>query len=59
MSAETTNVEKQAKQHRPALWGMAFVGSFVGVLLILFLVAVTDGSGDDVQQLISTEQAGG
>lgn len=58
MSAEDTNVEKQAKQHRPALWGMAFAVSVAGVLLVLFLFSVTDGEGDDVEQIISTEQDG-
>ena len=58
MSAETTNVKKQTKQHRPALWGMGIAVSAVAVLFLMFLFAVTDGEGDDVQQLISTEQAG-
>ena len=58
MSAEDTNVDKQAKQHRPALWGMAFAVGVAGVLLVAFLFSVTDGDGDDVEQMISTEEDG-
>ncbi|SHI61267.1 hypothetical protein [Wenxinia saemankumensis] len=37
MSAPHTNVEKQAKRHRPALWGIAFAAVF-GVAMIMFLL---------------------
>ncbi|MFP7673844.1 hypothetical protein ACG74X_10885 [Marivita sp. S0852] len=59
MSAEKTNVEKQAKRHRPALWGIGAVVAFAGILLIAFLVSVTGTSEDDVEQLISTEETEG
>ena len=58
MSAETTNVEKQAKRHRPALWGMAAVAAFVAGLFILFMVSLTATPGDDVEQAISAEEDG-
>ena len=37
MSAPSTNVEKQSKRHRPAIWGMAAVGVFAAVLFLAYL----------------------
>jgi hypothetical protein len=37
MSAPQTNVEKQNKRHRPAIWGIASVLVFAFVLLIAYL----------------------
>jgi len=53
MSAENTNVEKQAKQHRPALWGMGTVVVIALLLLLAYLFAVTTPEVDEVEALIS------
>ena len=37
MSAPTTNVEKQAKRHRPAIWGIIAAGVFATVLFLAYL----------------------
>ena len=37
MSAPSTNVEKQAKRHRPAIWGITAAGGFAAVLFLAYL----------------------
>lgn len=58
MSAETTNIDKQKRRHRPALWGMGAVVVIVSALFLLFLASVMTTEEDDVKQIISTEDAG-
>lgn len=58
MSAETTNIDKQAKRHRPALWGMGLAATAVALLFIAFLFSVGTPE-DDVKQAITPEQTGG
>lgn len=48
MSAPQTNVEKQTKRHRPALWGMAAVVVFASVLFFIYLAVVVErGTPED------------
>jgi len=37
MSAPETNVEKQRKRHRPALWGMMIGGIFAAIIFLAYL----------------------
>lgn len=37
MSAPSTNVEKQKKRHRPAIWGMIAGGIFAAALFLAYL----------------------
>ncbi|WP_439123966.1 hypothetical protein [Marivita sp.] len=37
MSAPSTNIEKQSKRHRPAIWAMIAVGIFAAVLFLTYL----------------------
>lgn len=37
MSAPSTNVEKQAKRHRPAIWGMIAAAVFAAILFFAYL----------------------
>ena len=36
MSAETTNVEKQARRHRPALWAISIALVAAAVFAVIF-----------------------
>jgi hypothetical protein len=58
MSAETTNIDKQVKRHRPALWGMGLAAAAVALLFLAFLAAVVGTPQDDVEEAITTEQTG-
>ncbi|MFP7571156.1 hypothetical protein [Marivita sp. S2033] len=49
MSAPKTNLEKQEKRHRPALWGMAAVALLVALgyfVYVTFLVAEGETPGE-------------
>ncbi len=37
MSAPSTNVEKQAKRHRPAIWGIVAAIVFAAILFFAYL----------------------
>ncbi|MBO6885004.1 MAG: hypothetical protein JJ869_15705 [Marivita sp.] len=37
MSAPSTNIEKQSKRHRPALWGMIAAAIFAAILFFAYL----------------------
>ncbi|MBM2320592.1 MULTISPECIES: hypothetical protein [Marivita] len=37
MSAPSTNIEKQSKRHRPAIWGIIAAGVFAVVLFLAYL----------------------
>ena len=37
MSAPTTNIEKQTKRHRPALWGIIAAAVFAALLFFAYL----------------------
>ncbi|WP_341211865.1 DUF2273 domain-containing protein [uncultured Limimaricola sp.] len=57
MSAPNTDVEKQEKQHKGPLVGMAIVAIF-GVLLILFLVFIGFGQGNEPEAEATVEAVG-
>lgn len=46
MSAETTNVQKQARAHSGALWGIGLAVAF-GVVMLLFIVGTALGPVSD------------
>lgn len=46
MSAPETNVDKQARRHRPALWGMA-VAVAVGMIAFLMNIAFSVDAEDE------------
>lgn len=46
MSAPDTNIEKQERQHRPALSGMAIAAGFAALLFVGWVLMVFFG-GDD------------
>ena len=46
MSAPQTNVETQAKRHRPALFGISSVLVYSTILLAAFLIFVTVRGGE-------------
>lgn len=37
MSAPSTNTDKQAKRHRPVIWGFIALAVFVSILLFAYL----------------------
>ncbi|APX10531.1 hypothetical protein [Tateyamaria omphalii] len=45
MSAPNTNIDRQKKRHRPALWGMAVVAVFAGLVFFLNVAFSVDGDG--------------
>ena len=50
MSAPSTNIEKQSKRHRPAIWGMIAVAIFAGVLFLAYLANLAaDGNEPGVE----------
>lgn len=53
MSAPSTNVEKQSKRHRPAIWAMIAVGVFAGVLFLAYLANLA-ASGNEPGESGST-----
>jgi len=57
MSAPHTDVEKQEKRHKSPLTGMAIVAIF-GVLLILFLVFMGFGQGNEPEAEATVEAVG-
>ncbi|EYD71257.1 OadG family protein [Limimaricola hongkongensis] len=57
MSAPQTDVEKQEKRHKGPLTGMAVVAGF-GVLLILFLVFIGFGQGNEPEAESTVEAVG-
>lgn len=57
MSAPHTDVEKQEKRHKGPLTGMAIVAVF-GVLLILFLVFIGFGQGNEPEAESTVEAVG-
>ena len=57
MSAPHTDVEKQEKSHKGPLIGMAVVAGF-GVLLILFLVFIGFGQGNEPEAENTVEAVG-
>jgi len=42
MTPPDTNLEKQRRRHRPALYGMAFVAIFAILTLLIRIFAATD-----------------
>lgn len=64
MSAPDTNVEKQAKNHKGPLTGMAGVLIFAGVLLIALIVWITangntpEGAATQIDGRTGAEVAG-
>lgn len=48
MSAPNTNIDKQTRRHRPALWGIGAVGGLAALLFFGYLAVVTEPVADSV-----------
>ncbi|MCL3880747.1 hypothetical protein [Marivita sp. GX14005] len=55
MSAPKTNIEKQEKRHRPALWGMGILVVLVALgyfFYVTFLAAEGNEPGDEAENVV-------
>ncbi|MCR9156518.1 MAG: hypothetical protein NXH80_04660 [Rhodobacteraceae bacterium] len=62
MSAPSTNIDKQTKRHRPAIWGMIAVAVFVAILFFAYLANLAaqgnEPSDDSAQPAASVSTDG-
>lgn len=42
MSAPDTDISKQSRRHRPALWGMAAAVCFAAIAFVVYLALLAD-----------------
>lgn len=66
MSAPETNIEKQSKRHRPALWGMVAAAVFAALLFLAYLANLavkgnepgdeTGSAGADADVTVATDE---
>ena len=57
MSAPKTNVKKQSRRHRPAIWGMALGGVFVAIIFLAYLANLA-ARGNDPGESDGAAQSG-
>ncbi|WP_425092146.1 hypothetical protein [Tropicimonas sp. S265A] len=57
MSAPDTNIEKQAKRHKPSLWGMAVAAMVPLVVIVAALLWGDTFVEDDATDRVTVEEA--
>lgn len=57
MSAPTTNIEKQTRRHKPALYGIVAAVAFGGLMLLTVFFTSVDPDSSGVNDAINVNSA--
>lgn len=57
MSAPSTNIEKQSKRHRPALWGILAAIVFAAVIFLAYLATLAAEGNEPGEESTSAPAA--